>query len=173
MSGPRSTCVAPKRTPVGSHVGVSIGAGDAQEDHQNGYAEPVIESAFDIEDVANVSGDALVLQDRLPQGRVGRRNHCCQHRSLPQGQARQEQRGDGGPRYDNQRKAEQEQAQRGAPRPQQVLRGSVCGVNEQHQGKGDVGQQVGSFRALGPEQVQAERSSGQSGEKEEDGRRQR
>ena len=119
-----------------------LGLRDREGDEEERDADPVVESALDVEALANADRKARHGHDRLAERRVGRREDDRDHERLRPAQRVQEgERGDEA-EEDRERKPDPEQARRSPELAAQRAEVDPRGVGEEHDGERCLGQDL-------------------------------
>jgi hypothetical protein len=87
-----------------------LGLSDGEEDDQQGDAHPVIETALDVEALADAGGEPRVGDHRQPQGGIGGGQHGGQRGGGPQVQLGEQDQGGQGADHDGEGQTDSEQS---------------------------------------------------------------
>ena len=139
------------------------GDGQPKKDEQDRYADAVVESALDVQPLADVGRDTLIGDHRLAQRRVGRRQHGREDRDLEQGQAAEQHHTDPETEHDRQRQADQQQPLWDTETFLQHPEIGIRGIGEQHHRQRQFGQGPQTLGIhIQVEQIQPERAEHQA-----------
>ena len=121
-------------------AGVRLGHG--QHDVEERHADPVVETALDVEPLADPGREPRLGDHRLAQRRVGGSEHDRDHERLRDGERAEERRRDDGAQQDREREPDAEQAHGHRVLPSECPQVDPRRVGEQHDGEGGLGEEL-------------------------------
>ena len=122
-----------------------IAHSESQEEQEDGYADPVVEAALDIEAFPDGAGYGLVCDHRLAQGRIRGRQHGGEQSDFKKAEFLEEERPHPEAENNRQRKPDQQESNRNRLDSPQCDQIRIRRIRKENQGEGEFCEGLQAF----------------------------